>query len=107
MERLEEKMERGWTPKDLRSKHIAIILEACAKRPWDSTLKSAFSVVYDCAELGNDVDLWIRAIRTCGGVQHPERPGVPAFVSGIHRFGVERLKSLYVSSHRNMRPCCD
>ena len=90
LDRIKDKMARGWKRQDGRSKHVDTVLQLVSLK----TVAKTLTTLCQCAAASKDLVLWMRAVRSCGVAQHIDRLGIKGFNEGIDLFGFEPLQPL-------------
>lgn len=91
LERISDKLSRGWKLKDAQSKHVNAVLQLLNDQSKESVRK-VLNILCQAAIQSKDASLWMRAIRDCGAILDPDLLAVPAFIEGIDIFGFDAVK---------------
>lgn len=93
LKRIEAKVERGWLPRDNRSRHLDTIFKGTDA----DTARKVMSLLLQAALGTQDADLFVRAVNGCGVTTDLSRLNALGFMKALELFGVEKLHPMYVS----------
>ncbi|KAF8312027.1 hypothetical protein DL93DRAFT_2229335 [Clavulina sp. PMI_390] len=94
VERLEHKLQRGWSENDQNSRHITTALHPSPTCSAD-VLTDALNTLMLCAIESDDAALWVDAIRACGAVADPERLELSNIAPAISQFGFPSVSPIF------------